>query len=1448
MRGSNPARWTMACALAFAAAAAPAPAATIPAGFQERVISGITNPTLLAVAPDGRVFVSEQCGALRVIKNGILLSTPFATLSVGCTEERGLHGIAFDPNFATNGYVYVRFTRASPLNNVIGRLQVSASNPDVSDGTVVLLFTIPFNGNQLGHGGGLLVGADGKLYSGIGDHQSGSGQNLANLWGKVIRLNIPDGSIPTDNPFYATTTGDSRAIWAYGFHNPFGMALQPGTGRLFVNDPAAPGETLEEVNHVTRANNYAWPHEAYFSYDGGITQVPRAVTGGDFYNPDAVMFPGEYVGRYFFADYFGGWVRHINGSPTPGALTGFASGLSGPTDVEVHPDGSLYVAARNSNSVSRITYGASTPTPTPTATPIVDPRPLATIIDPRPGTRYRGGDVIRFSGTCSDETGAFLPASGYHWEILFHHITHTHPGWEFPGVTGGTFQIPTVGEADANQFVRINLTCTTSTGVTDGEARDIHPVTQTLTLDSSPAGLQVEADGSSGAAPRVLETVVNMRRMLNTAGPQLVNGVRHFFDRWSDGGVKLHAILMPDVATTLIAYFRPAADYPELTPQCPLISASTSDVNVPCNAIDNNLATRWSGNGDGAWLRFDLGSVRTVAFVTVAVYQGNIRKNRFDLQLSNDGVTWTSMFSGESSGTTTQEEQYDFPDQSARYVRYVGHGNAGSTNPWINSVTEISIFGPAPPPANTVYIQSMSYTPSPLAVPAGTTVTWENRDTVSHTVTSGGFDSGPIPPGGRWSWTFDVPGSFSYSCSFHPGMTGTIVVGEPSPTPTPTPPPPTPTPTATPTQPVPYLESPATATASTHDGNVPANALDSNLITRWSANGDGQWLQLDLGAVKTVGYVTVAAYAGNTRANIFDIGVSASPTGPFSLVQQGLRTSGATTQEETFDFVDVSARYVRYIGHGNSDPAKRTWNSVSEMSVWVSTAVTPPPTPTPTPTETPGITPTPTATPTITPTPRPTQTIPPDGIEITPPASRVTASTHDGNVPGNTVDNSLGTRWSAGGDGQWIRFDLGVWRDVSRVKVAVYNGNSRRNRFELEVSNDGLDWMDVFVGESSGTTTLEETYNFPVVGARYVRYLGHGNTVNAFNSVTEVSIFAPPPPTPTPTATVTPVPPPGSPVAINGQLRVCGNRICNQYGQPVQLRGMSTGPLQHFADCVDGDDPAGALAGDWQADVLRVVMVIQEGGYETDPARFTALAERIVDRAIARGLYVVIDWHVETPGDPYYNLARARTFFTHMTQRYGALPNVLYEVCSTPNNVTWARIRDYAIQINSTIRQYDADNIILVGSRGFSSLGLADGMSPTAGPDEISNNPVPGTNIAYVFQFFAASHLSVHRSTLSYAADRIPMFVTEWGTQTFSGDGTNNFDSSQQWVDLMRAQKISWTNWNWSDSPFSSGAFVPGTCPSGPYEGTAYLKPAGLWIRERIQTPSDDWPTTPPAP
>ncbi|WP_394834969.1 discoidin domain-containing protein [Pendulispora rubella] len=129
-------------------------------------------------------------------------------------------------------------------------------------------------------------------------------------------------------------------------------------------------------------------------------------------------------------------------------------------------------------------------------------------------------------------------------------------------------------------------------------------------------------------------------------------------------------------------------------------------------------------------------------------------------------------------------------------------------------------------------------------------------------------------------------------------------------------------------------------------------------------------------------------------------------------------------------------------------------------------------------------------------------------VEVTPAASGVSASADDGNAPANTVDNDVATRWSASGDGQWIAYDLGTTFVVREVAIAVYKGDSRRAAFDLQASSDGTNWQTIWSGRSSGASTAQENYDFPDVNARFIRYVGHGNDVNAWNSLTEVDIFA----------------------------------------------------------------------------------------------------------------------------------------------------------------------------------------------------------------------------------------------------------------------------------------------------------------------------------------------------
>jgi uncharacterized repeat protein (TIGR03806 family) len=332
--------------------------AELPDDFAETiVVRNLSGATGMAVAPDGRVFLCEQTGALRVVKDGKLLPEPFVRLAVDSTWERGLIGVALDPAFPRKPHVYLCHVAARPYPHHRVSRFTARGNVAVPGSEVVLLKgddqrklggAVP-----AGHQGGpIAFGPDGKLYVAIGEQTAGDpAQRLDTFQGKLLRINA-DGTIPADNPFPGKTRGKYRAIWALGLRNPFGLAFQGRTGRLYINDVG--GSLWEEINEGKAGANYGWPLaegaagraslvDPVHAYD---RSVGRCITGGTFYDPPRRQFPDRYRGRYFFCDYMDGWVRVLDPA-RPGQSELFARGLRGPVDLRVAPDGSLYVLERN---------------------------------------------------------------------------------------------------------------------------------------------------------------------------------------------------------------------------------------------------------------------------------------------------------------------------------------------------------------------------------------------------------------------------------------------------------------------------------------------------------------------------------------------------------------------------------------------------------------------------------------------------------------------------------------------------------------------------------------------------------------------------------------------------------------------------------------------------------------------------------------------------------------------------------------------------------------------------------------------------------------------------------------------------------------------------------------------------------------------------------------------
>jgi glucose/arabinose dehydrogenase len=545
------------------AGAVVAQAASLPAGFTEtRVAGGLDDPTAMAFAPDGRIFVTQQGGQLRMIKNDTLLATPFLTVTVSSAGERGLLGVALDPSFSSNGFVYVYYTATTPtIHNRVSRF--TASGDTAVPGSEVILLELNNLSSATNHNGGAIhFGPDGKLYIAVGENANGSNsQTLGNLLGKILRIN-KDGSIPSDNPFFGTASGDNRAIWALGLRNPYTFTFQPGTGRMFINDVGQ--NTWEEINEGIAGSNYGWPSTegptsnssfrgpVYWYGHGNSNTTGCAITGGAFYNPTTQQFPDEYEGSYFFADFCSGWIRRLD--PSNGnAVSAFATGIGAPVDLRVTDDGSLYYLARQEGAVYRVRATATENAP-----------PSAAITDPPNRGLYRAGDTINYSGTGIDSEDGTLPASAFTWKVEFHHGTQVQT--VVPPTTGsktGSFTIPTRGETSTDVFYRILLTVRDSGGQTDSTFVDIVPRTSTISLLSEPAGLRLRIDNQT-VTQATVEGVVGMIRTISAIYPQAKDGIIYEFDSWSDGGAITHEITVQDTPTSYTARFRAVGTAPGL--------------------------------------------------------------------------------------------------------------------------------------------------------------------------------------------------------------------------------------------------------------------------------------------------------------------------------------------------------------------------------------------------------------------------------------------------------------------------------------------------------------------------------------------------------------------------------------------------------------------------------------------------------------------------------------------------------------------------------------------------------------------------------------------------------------------------------------------------------------------------------------------------------------------
>jgi glucose/arabinose dehydrogenase len=360
--------------------------AAVPAGFEDTVVAGgFYLPTSMTFAPDGRLFVTEKGGTVKVVENGNCCRRR----SDGASKHlfgAGLESIGWRLDARLRPlYTPRRCQRLSQFCNE----KFNIADPGVT-------------GDPRRHSPAaaqrrfMQWGNDGMLYLGVGDALvEANVQDLGSLSGKILRLDITNypGIVPADNPF-VNTPGARPEIYALGLRNPFTSAIQPSTGRLFVNDVGA--ASWEEVNDVQAGKNYGWPNAegasgnpAYvdpiyaYSHNGGSA----AVTGAEFY--EANQFPASYFGSYFFANFISGQIFRMD-TLGGNAVTTFATGASRPVDFDVAADGTMNYLAFGDGTVHRIRYvGDGNRSPTACRGDQTGPAPLPSSSRPRPVIRRR---------------------------------------------------------------------------------------------------------------------------------------------------------------------------------------------------------------------------------------------------------------------------------------------------------------------------------------------------------------------------------------------------------------------------------------------------------------------------------------------------------------------------------------------------------------------------------------------------------------------------------------------------------------------------------------------------------------------------------------------------------------------------------------------------------------------------------------------------------------------------------------------------------------------------------------------------------------------------------------------------------------------------------------------------------------------------------------------------
>lgn len=314
------------------------------------MVRGLEAPWAIDFAPDGRIFLTERPGRIRVVRNGNLQAAPWMTVAVATVSEAGLLGLAVDPQFAQNRFVYIAYTAQSG-GRLINRLVRVREDPASGRGVVDRVLVDNVAGTANHDGGRVKFGPDGKLYWTMGDAQTDDrAQDRSSLNGKILRLNS-DGSVPPDNPF------PNSLVFSYGHRNPQGLAWQPGTRRLYATEHGPSGRQgccQDEVNLVEAGKNYGWPViTGDQRREGMISPIVQSGTNATWAPSGAAFVTrGPWAGSLVFTGLRGqALYRLVLDAADPRRVATFETLLEGRfgrlRDVVDGPDGDLYLLTSN---------------------------------------------------------------------------------------------------------------------------------------------------------------------------------------------------------------------------------------------------------------------------------------------------------------------------------------------------------------------------------------------------------------------------------------------------------------------------------------------------------------------------------------------------------------------------------------------------------------------------------------------------------------------------------------------------------------------------------------------------------------------------------------------------------------------------------------------------------------------------------------------------------------------------------------------------------------------------------------------------------------------------------------------------------------------------------------------------------------------------------------------